>query len=251
MSAPTYVLAVLAALVCPLSLACEIKHVYEDWPPYLYRDKSNALTGLDLKLVTAIARQARCKLTTLPHVPSLRRDLLFQQGTVNLILAASDIQERHAYARFSLAYRNETVRLFTSPAKFVSHRALTGFDTIVRDRMSLLAPTTGWYGPNYAHVVDTLKDTRQLRTFGTLEQGVRMFGAGRADFIMGDGAGIAYLAEHAGVKLQPLPYVVHSAPVHLMLSMASTTEDDLRRINEAILTLEKRGTLGAIRTAYE
>ena len=251
MSAPTYLLTIAAALVCPLSLACEIKHVYEDWPPYLYRDKSNALTGLDLELVTAIARQAKCKLTTLPHVPSLRRDLLFHEGKVNLILAASDIDERHAYARFSIAYRHETVRLFATPAKFASYRALTGFDTIVRDRMSLLAPSTGWYGPNYAHVVDALKESHQLRTFGTLEQGIRMFGAGRADLIMGDGAGIAWLAEHSGLKLQALPYIVHSAPVHLMLSLASTTEDDLRRINEAILTLEKRGTLGAIRAAYE
>ena len=231
--------------------ACGLRHVYEDWPPYLYRDKADAVSGLDLELMRAIAHQANCKLVTLPNIPSLRRDLLFREGKVDLIPAASDIAERHTFARFSIAYRNETIRLFTTPAKLASYRGVLGFGPIVRDKLALLAPATGWYGPAYAEVADGLKASGQLRTFGNIEQGVRMFGAGRAELILGDGPGISYVADKLAVRLQPLPFVVHSAPVHLMLSKASTTEADLKRINAAIAELEKRGTLAAIRARYE
>ncbi|MES2125995.1 MAG: transporter substrate-binding domain-containing protein [Pseudomonadota bacterium] len=237
-------------MLAPAS-ACELRHVYEDWPPYLYRDKTDAVTGLDAELMAAIARQANCKLVTLPNVPSLRRDLLFREGKVDLIPAASDIAERHAFARFSIAYRNETIRLFTTPAKLAGYRGTLGFGPIVQGKLALLAPATGWYGPAYAQVLDDLRGKGQLRTFGNIEQGVRMFGAGRADLILGDGPGISYVAAKLAVKLQPLPYVVHSAPVHLMLSKASTSEADVRRINAAIIELEKRGTLAAIRARYE
>jgi polar amino acid transport system substrate-binding protein len=52
------------------------------------------------------------------------------------------------------------------------------------------------------------------------------------------------------VALAALPYVPFRAPVHLMLNAASTTQQQLERINAAIARLEHDGTLPAIRMRY-
>ncbi len=230
--------------------ACQMEHVYEDWPPYMYHDAQGVLRGLDIELVSAIFKEAGCTLRTLDHIPSLRRDLLFKEGKIRLILAASDIPERHAYASFSRPYRDESVGLFSAPGKRADYAKLADFDAIARSTLTLLAPSVGWYGADYARVVGELKAHDRVRSFGTLDQGIRMFDVGRADLLMGDAAGIRHLAAQAGVALVALPYVVRSAPVHLMFSSASTSAAERARIDGAIARLEKRGVLKAIRAAY-
>ncbi len=92
--------------------ACRMTMALEQWPPYLYRDAQGNYTGLDLELLRAIFKEARCTLLTAPELPTARRQLLFQKGGLDLMLAASDTSERHAYARFSVSYRDETVGIF-------------------------------------------------------------------------------------------------------------------------------------------
>jgi polar amino acid transport system substrate-binding protein len=232
------------------AIACEMEHVYEDWPPYIYHDAAGVLRGLDIELVSAIFKEAGCTLLTHAQIPSVRRDLLFKQGKIRLILGASDIPERRAYARFSVAYRYESIGLFSAPSKYAQYARLRDFKQIEQSPVTLLVPSVGWYGPSYAQALAPLKAQQRLRPFGTLDQAVRMFALGRADLIMGDAAGIVHLAAQAKVEVKALPYVVSAAPVHLMLSRAGTTDADLERIDAAIVRLEKRGVLKAIRAAY-
>ncbi len=92
--------------------ACRMTMALEQWPPYLYRDAQGNYTGLDLELLRAIFKEARCTLLSVPELPTARRQLLFQKGELDLLPAASDTSERHAYARFSVSYRDETVGIF-------------------------------------------------------------------------------------------------------------------------------------------
>lgn len=48
----------------------------EQWPPYRYRDAQGRCTGLDLALLKAIFKKARCTLVTVPELPTARRQLL-------------------------------------------------------------------------------------------------------------------------------------------------------------------------------
>ncbi|MNR49989.1 hypothetical protein D3C85_1694470 [compost metagenome] len=77
-----------------------------------------------------------------------------------------------------------------------------------------------------------------------------MFKAGRGELIMGDAAAVRAEARRLGVALAALPFVPFRAPVHLMLNAASTTPQQLERINAAIAQLEQNGTLAAIRVRY-
>lgn len=244
----------LAAALCSIGtpgIACSLKLAPEPWPPYILINDHGGLSGLDYELVQAIMKEAGCTLQVETALPTLRRQMEFKLGRIDLTLGASDTPERRSFARFSLPYRNETVGLFTAPDNAARYRGVDGFDALLKQHVALLTPRGGWYGDNYAKAQTELDGRGQRSPFGSYEQGVKMFQAGRASLIMGDVAALRYEAKRLGVALTALPWVPFRAPAHLMLNAASTTNADLNRINAAITRLEHNGALAAIRARYE
>lgn len=206
--------------------------------------------GLDMDLASAILREAGCELVINDGFSRSRRDLMFRMGQADLILAASKTPEREEYARFSLPYRSEVVRLFALQERRGHYGGVTSFDDLRRMGEHILVPDGGWYGPQFAAAQPALQANGQLVTFKTFDQGLRMLDAGRAGLIMGDALGMRKAAERAGVQIAPLDFIVLRAPVHLMVNRTTTSEQDLQRINAAIGQLEANGALKAIRHRY-
>lgn len=71
--------AVLGVSALP-AVACRMTMALEQWPPYVYRDAQDRYTGLDLDLLKAIFKQARCTLVTLPELPTARRRCCSRKG---------------------------------------------------------------------------------------------------------------------------------------------------------------------------
>lgn len=249
MCARPFFLAALCLAALP-ACACHLRMASESWPPYIYRGADGELAGADVELVQAIVREAGCTLEVVPELPSLRREILFRQGKLDLMLAASRTEDRRRYARFSAPYRQEQVGLFVATAKLQQFAAIDSFDTIARQRIAVLAPRAGWYGPAYARAAGAPQASSWRNTFGTFRQGIQMFRAGRAELIMGDTAALQHEAKQQGVALSALPYVPFHAPVHLMLNASTTTQDQLARINSAIARLEHSGALATIRARH-
>lgn len=248
----TLALAALAIMASASALACSkpLTLITEEWPPYAFNFGREVQTGLDIELARTILQEAGCSLVTLPSVPPARRMVMFERGEVDLLLAASETPERRRFARFSIAYRNESVGLFVLAANLERYRYIDSMDAIMRTQASLLAPTVGWYGKDYERVRVALKSRARLSVYNNLEQGMRMLAAGRAALILSDVAALQHEARNQQLDVRQLPYVVLQAPVHLMLSRASTTADDVARIDAAIVRLERNGTLKNIRANY-
>lgn len=230
--------------------ACRLSMALEQWPPYIFSPPQGAPSGLDLELAQAILKEAGCTLQLLPELPAARRQVLFEQGGIDLLLAASATPERRRNARFSIAYRHESVGLFTRSNLLPQYQNLASLDALLKRKLPLLAPKVGWYGPAYARLQPALAAAGQLSTFTSFQQGVRMLDAGRADLIMGDRAALRHEARELGVAISPLPLVVRRAPVHLMLNKRSTSQAELARIDAAIVRLERQGVLAHIRNRY-
>ncbi|MCC7704255.1 transporter substrate-binding domain-containing protein [Janthinobacterium sp. GW460P] len=231
--------------------ACRMTMALEQWPPYLYRDAQGRYTGLDLELLRAIFKEARCTLLTVPELPTARRQLLFQTGGLDLMLAASETPERQSYARFSISYRDEAVGVFGKAGTPAAQRHIASFAQLARGKATLLAPKVGWYGAEYAAARAAMEKDGRLNTFGSFQQGLRMLDAGRADLLLGDVLAVRHEARLQGVALTALPFLALRAPVHLMLNARTTSADDLARLDTAIARLEQRGALAAIRARYD
>ncbi|OFJ48567.1 ABC transporter substrate-binding protein [Janthinobacterium lividum] len=238
--------------ICALpALACRMTMALEQWPPYLYRDAHGKYTGLDLELVQAIFKEARCTLVTLPELPTVRRQLLFQKGELDMLPAASYTSERQTYARFSVSYRDETVGIFGKAGRPAVQHPASSFGQLTRGASTLLAPKVGWYGADYEAARIALEQDGRLHTFGSFHQGILMLDAGRAELLLGDVLAVRYEARQQGVALTALPFLALRAPIHLMLNARNTSEAELARLNAAIVHLEHRGVLAAIRARYE
>jgi polar amino acid transport system substrate-binding protein len=216
--------------------------------PYGYFDAQKRYVGMDVELIRAITAEAGCTLSFAPLMPDGRNLLLFEQGKIDLMAGASRTAERLKWSRFSIAYRQETIGLYAvadgrSPA-------VLSFADFVAQPLSLLAPRAGWYGAEYERHKARLKAGGRLSQFDNLAQGVRMLAARRAQFILGDAAGVEHAAARLGVTVRPLPFWLVEAPVHLMLSRATMSEADVAQLDAAIVRLRQRGVLDQIQRGY-
>lgn len=220
------------------------------WEPYAYYDAQKRFVGLDAEMTRAIFDEAGCTLVELAPMPPSRNMYLFERGQIDLLTGASETAERRKHAFFSLPYRGERVGLFALADKIGLFKAIRSFADVMQAPVSLLAPRVGWYGVDYEKHMLALKSGGRLSQFVDFQQGIRMLAAGRGNFILGDAAGIEHAAVREGVKVQPLPFWLVDADVHLMLGRAAVAEADVRRLDAAIERLQKRGALERIRRSY-
>jgi polar amino acid transport system substrate-binding protein len=245
-----------AVLACALSLAggaaagCSAPIVMGtgQLEPYGYFDAHKRYVGMDVEMIRAIIAEAGCTLSYAPLMPDGRNLLLFEQGKIDLMAGASRTAARLKWARFSVAYRQETIGLFAVADR--RGAPVASFAEFVGQPLTLLAPRAGWYGAEYERHKARLKAGGRLSQFDNLAQGVRMLAARRAQFILGDAAGVEHAAARLGVTLRPLPFWLVQAPVHLMFSRATMSDADVARIDAAIVRLQQRGVLGQIQRGY-
>ncbi len=228
----------------PLSMATG------QWEPYAYYNARQQFTGIDADMVRAIVKEAGCRLIELDAKPATRNLTLFAKGEIDLLSGASRTPERLEQAWFSLAYRDETVGLFALAEHAERYRAIRSFADFLAGPLTMLAPRAGWYGLPYESEAAALQKHGRLSRFGDVSQGIRMLAAGRASFLLGDAAAVEHAAARAGIKVQPLPFWLVEAPVHLMLNRATVRAADVARIDAAIVRLRKRGVFERIRRSY-
>ncbi len=243
-------LGLLAAAVDAHAQGCSkpIVIVTEDWPG---RTSANKLQdGLDVDMARAILKEAGCTLISGPMLPIVRRITLLAEGRFDMMLAATDIPERHRFARFSIPYRQEIIGLFALEKKYEDYGDVISYDGIDQRKLRVLVPVIGWYGAEYERRRGELDAKGRLSHFSTFVQGLNMLAANRGELIMGDTVALTHQARLVGVPIRQLGFVVSRTPVSLMLSKMSTTERDIVQINAAIARLDKNGTLRAIAQRY-
>jgi polar amino acid transport system substrate-binding protein len=240
------------ALISLPALGCSkpMKMTIEQWPPYIYTDAQGKAAGLDIELAKAIFKEAGCTLEIGAEVPRKRRQYMFSKGEIDIMLAASKTPEREAFSYFTSPYRNESVSLFTSPKKLEKYQDIDSFATVLKQRITLLAPNAGWYGDDYKTHYFWLNEANLLSPFESFTQAIKMFEVNRAELLMGDTGALVHEAKLKNVPLAALPKLVVNDNVRLMLNKKSTTEADLKTLNAAMARLEKRGTLEKIRNQY-
>lgn len=245
-----------AAIACwvalPAGAACDktLTISSSDYAPYIYKDKQDKLAGLDVELVRAIFAEAGCDYRFAPLVAPQRMVEMVSLGKTDIMLAASDSDERRRANRFGTPYRNESVSLVGLAGKVDTYRDVMSFQTLRERGVRLLIPNAGWFGPDYESAKPALREAGLDVEFAYLNLGIRMLAAGRGALILSDTAALFAAARQEGVAIEALPFTVYKAPVHMMFSKASVSEHDIAQLNAATARLEKRGTLQAIRAAY-
>ncbi len=91
--------------------ACLLKTVWEPFEPYQYLAENGTVTGLDIDLLNAVAREAGCYLQ-IEHVPWKRAQAMLGVGALDVASGASKTADRESFARFSEPYRSERIAVY-------------------------------------------------------------------------------------------------------------------------------------------
>ena len=236
----------------PAGAACDktLSISSSDYAPYIYRDKNGKWSGLDVELMQAIFKEAGCAYKFAPLVaPKFMVDMV-SSGKTDILLAASESDERRQANYFGLAYRHESVSLVGLADEVGKYRDIDSLAALRQRGVRLLVPNAGWYGEDYANALPALRDANLAVEFTYFDQGIRMLAAGRGKLMISDTGAMFAAAKKEGVAIEALPYTVIDAPVHMMFSKASVSEHDVKQLDEATAQLEKKGVLKTIRAAY-
>jgi len=90
---------------------CGMKSVWEPFEPYQFMGESGQVTGLDIDLLKAVAKEADCQLV-FDHIPWKRAQSMIGIGSLDVASGASKTPEREKYARFSTPYRSEKIAIY-------------------------------------------------------------------------------------------------------------------------------------------
>jgi len=243
---------ILTTVIGPASAACDkvLSISSSDYAPYIYRDKDGKWSGLDVELMQAIFKAADCAYKFAPLVaPKFMVDTV-SSGKTDILLAASESEERRQANYFGLAYRHESVSLVGLAGKVDQYRDIDSLATLRQRGIRLLVPNAGWYGEDYASALPALRGANLAVEFTYFDQGIRMLAGGRGKLMVSDTGAMFAAAKKEGVAIEALPFTVIDTPVHMMFSKASVSEHDVKQLDEATARLEKTGALKAIRAAY-
>ncbi|MFE8070499.1 transporter substrate-binding domain-containing protein [Marinobacteraceae bacterium S3BR75-40.1] len=230
---------------------CELISTWEPWPPYQYIDNGR-LTGLDIELLEAIAKEAGCALHFVRQ-PWARALHDLKAGTLDVASGASRNSERETFAYFSNEYRKENMVLFVKASQVKDH-AIKDVEDLARMSDFRLGITRNYfYGEAFEKVVKEGTFAGQLSMVTRTRQNFEKLRLGRIDGLLADLFVGAYLARELELQNQVAvyPLVVHSDSIHLMFSKAGVDPATVARMNRALKTIRENGTYQRIVERYE
>ncbi|QYJ86946.1 transporter substrate-binding domain-containing protein [Shewanella mesophila] len=222
-----------------------IKVGFNDWAPYSWIDTSDNAVGLDVDMLTLIAANLGCEVDFI-KMPVKRAHQMLKVGSLDMLMGASYTKDRNEYAYFSKSYRDEEIRLFVTADK-ASEITINQWQDIFNKKLTLLAPSYGWYGKDYLKSKAELIRQNLLVISPTTVQSVQMLAYGRGDILIGDAISLPYVANHSeDVAITPLALIVDSNKIHFMISKKAHHSELLEEIDQAISTLSNHGALARV-----
>ena len=207
-----------------------------DYVPYQFTDMKGQLVGLDVEIASHIVSILGCQLT-LEKLPPKRAQHLLKEGHLDIMAAASITSERHQYAHFSLAYRDESIALFVTEKNAPLFQALT-LTKAVNKALKMGAGLGGWYGKEYQAIKEQALSEGLLLLQNSTEQRIKMLTHNLLDVVIAD----LYVGYYHGKKYQhlarivDLPHKLNTDPVHFMLSRKTFSGAELDAFNNALAT---------------
>lgn len=233
-------LLVSGVLASPVTAECSKTLVVNQaaWKPYMYRDESGAMAGLDHDLVKAILDLAGCNYVFVEH-PSNRALVGLANGEIDLVVGASITPDRQDYGRFTRSYRFERIVMITRRADRERFPADSLQQLLSQYRVVLGGINGGYYGEEFAALDrENLLRNSQLILVQENERLLSMLDMGRIDAIVGDLASLYVTAEGLGLadRIAVHRHQLNADAVYFLLSRASTSQADWEAIDAAIDT---------------
>jgi polar amino acid transport system substrate-binding protein len=233
------------------SQACQLRSVWEPYPPYQYLNEKDQLRGLDIELLEAVAKAANCHVT-FQALPWKRGLALLSKGLIDVGSGASKTKERSEYAHFSDPYRIEAMSVYVQrepfrPIQFNNLNQLASSSAHVGivigysygDEFNKLRAANAFKGKVSEVLSDSLNIHKLL--------------ASRIDVILIEQFGGTQLIEqipknHKLIKRHPLK--VKTGDIYFLFSKVTISKAKLKQFNQALEHIKESGQYQSIVDKY-
>lgn len=230
--------------------ACQLNMGWDPWEPYQYLTPEDEVKGLEIDLVTAMAKGAGCELK---FVQKNWMNLLngIRNGSIDLLAGASKTKAREEFALFSDKYRFESFVLYVRAGEVEKHSGSTLKEILQGDFK--LGVTDDYI---YGDIVTELQDDENYsgKFVGVPTTEVNYFNLIQNDIdgFLEDPFVAAYTIKRKGLQgqIEAHPIVVHSGSVSLMFSKKSVKPEIVKAFNESLLQLMTSGDYQKIIEKY-
>lgn len=219
---------------------------WEPWPPYQYLDEDNRLTGLDVKLLEAVAASAgyRMKFRKLPwerHMEHLKR------GSVQVAAGISYTAKRAKFLFYSRPYRLETVRLYVRRGEAAAMQ-LTSLADLIGSSFVIGAQAGYYYGTLYESFKGKARFLDHIEEIKAGDANFRKLILKRIDGVLSDTYVAASTLRSLGdtQKVEAHPMTIYSDRIYFVFSKKSVDPKTVEAFNRAIERETLAGTLQAI-----
>jgi polar amino acid transport system substrate-binding protein len=239
-----YILVIL--LFSPFARTADLSVGWELWHPYQYHNKQQKLVGLDIETFKAIMTQAKLTFTT-AEIPWKTHLHFIKTGKMDIAMGASWSEEREEFAYFSEPYRQETVKLFVKKGS-AQNTVLPSLADLIGSPYLIGVEGGYYYGVKYQELMKRLDFQANISEVIDLEQNVTLVLEGNLDGFLVDPITMKAFVEKYKMDnlFEQHPVEIYSADIYIMLSKKSLNESVLNKINQAIDTLKKDGSLQKI-----
>ncbi len=234
----------------PAEPACELVMGWDPWEPYQYEITGGQVFGLDVDLVTAVARQADCSLVfekgTWSELLQRLRD-----GEIDILAGATPTEERQAFARFTAPYRTEQFELF-SRADRVENITQYSLASLMADEWQIGLVEDYLY-PDAITALQNAGRINDGFVYASMsETNMSRLLEGEIDALVEDQYVAAAIIRHKNLHndIKPLPIGFNSAEISIMVSRASVDEALFQRLDDSVQTLAANGAFDKILSQY-
>jgi polar amino acid transport system substrate-binding protein len=219
---------------------------WELWYPYQHHNSKRELVGLDIESFSAIMTAAELSYTA-AEIPWKTHLHFLKTGKMDIAMGASWSKDREEYAYFTLPYRQETVKLFVRKGHAKNIR-LNTLSELAGSPYMIGVEAGYYYGDEYQELIKKADFQANISEVIDLEQNVTLLMKGHLDgFLVDPNTMLSFVQKYQMEgQFEQHSLEIYSADIFIMLSKKSTDKELLDKINQAILTLQSKGTLEKI-----
>lgn len=234
-----------AADVCKLMLG------YEAWEPYQYTGLDQKAAGLDIELISAVAKNMNCQLVT---KQGAWMDLVQQlrDGKIDMVAGASRTAAREQFALFSAPYRQEQFQLFVLTSKSASMPESTLSEFVDKGhKIGIISEY--FYGDEFGALYQEPAKKSAFVEASLGELNIARLLDGDIDGMLEDSFVARSMLRRKGLSDQigQQGIVLQSNDVYVMFSKVSVPESQVIQFNQALKNIRNSGEYMLIIDKYQ
>lgn len=233
-----------------VAAACNLKMGWDPWEPYQYLSPDGDVKGLEVELISAMARESACEIT---FVQDNWMNLLtgLRNGSIDMLGGATQTSSRDKFAYFSSAYRHETFMLYIRAGESDQY-VDKDLQTLLQDGFRMGVTQDYIYGDQVNALQDNESLAENFVVVPITEVNYYNLTQDQIDGFLEDPFVAAFTIRRKGLQgqIEALDVVIHSGDVSVMFSRESVQAETVKAFNAALEKLKSSGEYEQILAKY-